>query len=299
MAATSTQKLQEFNAKTPGADNILGTIDKRSCDYIELSCDELMTKKFNKQTKHDIGILCLRFDIINDELWLAQYDTSNIRILSLDRVKKHQLTFEAMGTVRALTRFQNKALISAQRGLFTVSTDQRHDVTKVFDGNFCDASVRGSLVYALTAAGSLHVVVIRHSDRDDSFAKLKDWQLVNHNSNVFKTIQATSYHVFVAQNASHVIQQYTMDGQLVTTHGRQGRNIGEMYYPFLTGSDEFNNILIAGNNNDRIDILKADGQFQSLPVAGVGPYPACARIYKKRLYVSTQSVERLQVFTIE
>ena len=298
MAATSTQKLQEFNAKTPGADNILGTIDKRSSDYIELSCDELMTKKFNKQTKHDIGILCLRFDIINDELWLVQYDTSNIRILSLDGVKKHQLTFEAMGTVRALTRFKDKALISAQRGLFTVSTDQRHDVTKVFDSNFCDVSVRGNLVYALTAAGSSQVVVIRHSDRDDSFEKQQDWQLVNDNMYHWNTIQVTSDHVFVAQYGGHVIQQYTMDGQLVTTHGRQGNNIGELQYPRLTGSDDFNNILIASYSNHRIDILKADGQFQCLPVTGVDRV-MCARVYKDRLYVVLWSTQKMKVFAIE
>ena len=120
-----------------------------------------------------------------------------------------------------------------------------------------------------------------------------------------------------------MIQQYTVDGQLVTTHGRRGSNIGELQWPLLTGSDEFNNILIvdqevdelqnplltgsdefnniliAGDHNHRIEILKTDGQFQSLPVTGVAQHPACARVYMGRLYVIAYHADKLQVFAIE
>ena len=90
-----------------------------------------------------------------------------------------------------------------------------------------------------------------------------------------------------------------MDGQLVTTHGRQGRNLGELDWPLLTGSDEFNNIIIAGNATARIDILKADGKFESLPVVDVGKQPVCARIYMGRLYVAAWHWKELHVLAIE
>ena len=89
-----------------------------------------------------------------------------------------------------------------------------------------------------------------------------------------------------------------MDGQLVTTHGRQGRNLGELDWPLLTGSDEFNNILIAGHYNQRIDVLKPDGELQSLPVVGLGQYPMCARVHMDKLYVVLWSSQTLQVFSI-
>ena len=89
-----------------------------------------------------------------------------------------------------------------------------------------------------------------------------------------------------------------MDGELVKTHGRQGSDIGELQYPFLTGSDEFNNILIAGNANHRMDVLKADGQFQSLPLAGLGKNPMCARLHRDKLFVALWYAKTLQVFSI-
>ena len=298
------QTVLEFKKMTPRAKNFLGTISKshRGAKHdLELSFDQLMTTQFSKQAEHSLGINCGRFSIFNGELWLTESYTSNISILSLNGTKKYKLTFDEMGEIRALTSFKNKALVSAERGLFTVSTNQRHDVRKVVNGNFCDAAVSDSLVYALRC-DQPHVVVIRHNDKKNSFVKKNDFQLVSYmySTSEFNTIQATSDHVFVACFASHVIYQYTMDGKLVSTHGRPGNSsIGELQNPLLTGSDQCGNLLIAGGDTHRIDVLKADGEFQSLPVTGMGQQPMCARTYMNSLYVVLWGAKALQTFAIE
>ena len=83
-------------------------------------------------------------------------------------------------------------------------------------------------------------------------------------------------------------------------HGRPGNNsIGELQNPLLTGSDQFGNLLIAGGDTHRIDVLKADGEFQSLPVTGMGQQPMCARTYMNSLYVVLWGAKALQTFAIE
>ena len=211
------------------------------------------------------------------------------------------MTFGETGEIRAVTNFKNKALALDERGLFTVSTNQRHDVRKVIDGNFCDASVRDCLVYALRC-DQPQFIVISYNEKKDSFVKRKSYQLANYmySNHEFNTIQATSDHVFAACFASHVIHQYTMDGKLVSTHGRPGNSsIGELQNPLLTGSDQCGNLLIAGGDTHRIDVLKADGEFQSLPVTGMGQQPMCARTYMNSLYVVLWGAKALQTFAIE
>ena len=96
--------------------------------------------------------------------------------------------------------------------------------------------------------------------------------------------------MFLAPYCIHIIQQYSLHGQLIRTHDAHGSSSGgvKLRYPLLiSGScDKFNSsILVAGNVNPRLDVLSADGSFHTLPVDGIGQYPACARIHDGKLYV--------------
>ena len=111
----------------------------------------------------------------------------------------------------------------------------------------------------------------------------------------------TSEYVFVGFPDKNVIHQYTFDGHLVQEHGTKGSGVGGLNRPLLTGCDSSNNILIAGNENHRLDVLRADGSFCTLPVHGLKRYPMCARMYQGKLYVMvyvSSVVVHLQVFSI-
>ena len=290
-APTLGQTTLEFITKHLDAENMIGKFAgrrHRGRDVLEIACDELMTKKFDKQSEYSIDVRCRSFDIINNELWFIDENSNNIIIFSIDRIKKTQLKYDEMGKARTLAKFNDKALVSAQRGMFIVSPDQRYYVTKVFDGDCYDACVGGSLVYALVLdeQRTNKVIAFQYSTKCNSFAKPKSWQIADNISDYWSTIQATSDCIFVAHCHENVIQQYTMDGQLVTTHGRLDSRHDALHWPLLTGSDALNNVLLANYASNQISILKADGNFYSVPVSDIGGGPMCARIYMNRLYVA-------------
>ena len=61
--------------------------------------------------------------------------------------------------------------------------------------------------------------------------------------------------MFVAQYNGHVIQQYTLDGQLIRSYGTYGSSGVKLKSPFLTGHDKFNSVLVAGKYNYNLDAL--------------------------------------------
>ena len=133
-------------------------------------------------------------------------------------------------------------------------------VTKIYDGAFSDASVRNHCVFALQCTtGKIYLL---HEDKAaTAFKKQGEFKIQKHQRHTLNTIQVTSEYVYVGFPDKHMIHQYTFDGQLVQEHGTKGSGVGGLNRPLLTGCDSFNNILIAGNENHRLDVLRADGSF--------------------------------------
>ena len=96
---------------------------------------------------------------------------------------------------------------------------------------------------------------------------------------------------------NHVIQKYTMDGQLVHTYESYGSHEIQFQCPLLSGIDDEGNILVAGNDNRRIDVLKTDGSRRSLNINGLDELPVCARVVGSKLFVKPES-KPMQVFQI-
>ena len=279
----------------------MATSSTQKVNDIEISFDDLTSRQIKKQSEFDLNFSCNRFDIINNTLWCVQKNTSRVQIHSTDGAKQRTIDYGGMGKATAIVRFNNKALVSAFKGLFTISWEKRYAVTKVFAGQFDDVcSCRGHVVYALTRGTAAEVVTISYSDELNKFTKEKSYKLVNYNNNMFNTITATSSHVFVAQYDVNVIQQYTLDGQLIQTYNTYGSSGIRLIHPFLAGCDKFNSVLIAGNHNQRLDVLKADdGSFQTQSVEGIGRFPVCARIHDNKLYVVCwKASSPMQVFSI-
>ena len=88
-----------------------------------------------------------------------------------------------------------------------------------------------------------------------------------------------------------------MDGQLVHTYESYGPDEIKFHCPLLSGIDDEGNILVAGNDNKRIDVLKADGSWGSLEMDGLEERPVCARIFGNKLFVKPRD-KPMQVFKI-
>ena len=241
------------------------------------------------------------------------HNTSRVHIYSTDGAKQRTIDADVItGGTLGISSFTDKALVSSSKGLFTISMDEpRHDVIKVFDGHFDDVCSRGSLVYALTRAVPAEVVTISYSETLNTYTKQSSFKLVIYQRNIANTIEATSDHVFLAQYCIHIIQQYSLHGQLIRSYdtydvyNSSGGGV-KLRYPLLSSSgyDKTNSVLVAGNANRCLDVLTADGSFRTLPVDGIGESPACARIHEddgssKRLYVLCWiGVCPMQVFSI-
>ena len=96
---------------------------------------------------------------------------------------------------------------------------------------------------------------------------------------------------------NHVIQKYTMDGQLVHTYESYGSDEIKFHCPLLSGIDDEGDILVAGNDNRRIDILKADGSWGNLGIVGLEEFPGCARVVGHKLFAKP-ALESMQLFKI-
>ena len=148
----------------------------KSDDVLEIACRELMKKRFiDLPGIIKTGVHCRHFDIIDNELWIVEHSTVTIHIFSLDGTKLRQISRpELLGKVSAVIRFNGKALVCTERGLFTIETDQSNYVIKVSDGNFCHASVKGSVVFSLSAT---EPKIIQYDSKDDLFVKQKEFKL--------------------------------------------------------------------------------------------------------------------------
>ena len=71
----------------------------------------------------------------------------------------------------------------------------------------------------------------------------------------------------------------------------------QFHCPLLSGIDDEGNILVAGNDNRRIDILKADGSWGNLGIEGLEEFPACARVVGHKLFVKP-TLGSMQLFKI-
>ena len=139
--------------------------------------------------------------------------------------------------------------------------------------------------------------ITQYDSKDNIFVKQKEFQLENIPVNDWNTIQATTDHVFLFDRNANVIRKYTAHGQLIMTYGKFGTNLGEFSSGHLSGSDAFGNVLIAGNGNRRLDVLKANGTVQRLPVNGIGQNSLCFRVHKDKLYIVLFSAG-FQVFSV-
>ena len=279
-----------------------------------ISVNDLMRKEIKLQSSFDLNFNCNRFEIINNKLLCVEHNTSRVHIYSTDGAKQRIIVSDViMGGASGIARVIDKALVSSSKGLFTISlVDPCHDDIKVFDGHFDDVCSRGSLVYALTRAVPAEVVTISYSETLNTYTKQSSFKLVIYQRNIANTIEATSDHVFLAQYCIHIIQQYSLHGQIIRTYDtydvyNSGGGGVKLRYPLLSSSgyDKTNSVLVAGNANRCLDVLTADGSFRTLPVDGIGESPACARIHEddgsgsKRLYVLCWiGVCPMQVFSI-
>ena len=96
----------------------------------------------------------------------------------------------------------------------------------------------------------------------------------------------------------HVIQKYTYKGELLQVFGSEGSAIGQLCFSYIIEIDDDGNILIAGNRNKKIDILKRDDSFVSLNIPGLYENPTCVRVFDNKLFVMHYK-EPLQVFKIK
>ena len=63
-------------------ENCLGSLGKyeKNKGHLEISCDELKTKRIKLQSQYSIGFRSTRFDIINNQVWCIDLDTNKIHI---------------------------------------------------------------------------------------------------------------------------------------------------------------------------------------------------------------------------
>ena len=94
--------------------------------------------------------------------------------------------------------------------------------------------------------------------------------------------------MYVCLSANNVIQKYTLDGHFLQKYGSHGSDVGQLYFPNLSGIDNKGHILVAGYLNKRIDVLKTDGSWESLKIDGLEEYPVCARVVGNKLFVKPE-----------
>ena len=77
-----------------------------------------------------------------------------------------------------------------------------------------------------------------------------------------------------------------------------GSGFGQLNCPLLSEIDDEGNILIAGNENNRIDILNNDGSFESLNIPGLKENPTYVRVLDNKIFVQPSN-NPMQVFNIK
>ena len=86
----------------------------------------------------------------------------------------------------------------------------------------------------------------------------KEIRIANYSGNSYNTIQATPEFIYVGQFRANSILQLTHDGVLVATHDTAA--FGDLIGPSLSGMDPFESLLVADFANQRLLVLKKNGE---------------------------------------
>ena len=108
--------------------------------------------------------------------------------------------------------------------------------------------------------------------------------------------------LLVADNSSHCIVTFTLDGHYVGKFGTQGSNRGQLYHPYSLATDE-NGFILVSDGNHRVSVFDHVGNFihyfgSQGSASGQFSYPyGIALSPNGSIYVSDGGNKRIQIFT--
>lgn len=267
----------------------------------KISYNDVDFKMMELEVQASIDFYSFRIAIVNEEIWCVEHITNNIHVLSItDGSLQRTIENDTIDKCRSVTQFRTGALVATTSGLFlfnpqaNADEERVHVSTLILSGQFCDVTVRGNDIYALDEMG--RVQVLKYTATINRFKFQIKFDLRDYNFNSRNTIEVTEEHVYVGYFWAHIIQQYTLTGEFVKTHGRHGKQIGLLHNPLLCGSDRNGEILVAESSNNRLQILKGDDTWRMVHIQDLGSQPCCARFFDDRLFVMLFMPRMLQVF---
>ena len=238
---------------------------------------KLANAKFQLQSTSFPTFTCRRFEVIDNELWCVEEGTCKVRVFDPSGKHIKDLNYPEMKEIRNITAFNNFVLFNTRNGLF-FALDRK--VGKLCNGKFID-----------TCCNKNHLLALGHSRKEVKLFGLKLNEFYYENSiilkfnlNACKIMLASGSFVYACNDCGSVIQ-FTYKGEQVRTFGSYGSGYGQMKYPRMSEIDDEGNILIAGNDNTQIDILKNDGSFVSLKIPELEYGPMYARVFDNKLFV--------------
>ena len=253
---------------------------------------DLLSAKFELFQTAKCSFQSFRFDVIDKELWCVEWNSSKVHVFNFDSNENEILTFIEMGQFFSVLQFDALIVFAVGNGLFTVR--DRKTPEKFKGGIFIDVCQHQNFLLALQydEGRVCKFEYIHQKFQLKGSFMCKEYQ--NHHLN---TILSDGAHAYVCLFANHVIQKYTIDGQLLQTFGSRGPSVGQLNCPLLSGIDDEGNILVAEYGNKRIDVLKTDGSWESLKIDGLEESPVCARVVGSKFFVKPQT-KPMQVFKI-
>ena len=109
-----------------------------------------------------------------------------------------------------------------------------------------------------------------------------------------KTLSVMNNQIKCCSSKDNKIAVYSLRGELLQTYGTHGRgDAGLLNYPLICADDDDGSVLIADHDNDRLQVMREQGEFSVLQLQPPVSLPCSAVLINNKLYVTSADKRKL------